>query len=96
MRQVTDRALALTHEALGVERCRAVGTVSARHQILCQLPDHDEYTRHWAHDPGVGDVEWDDVPVLDADMMRKAAADDRDYFMERSERFDTESGGSGS
>lgn len=61
--EITQRALSFTHEALGVERCTAVGVVASRN-VLCQLPDHDSSTSHWAHDPVMGDVTWVDVPRI--------------------------------
>jgi hypothetical protein len=60
---LTDGALRLLGATLGQTRCTAVGVVASRN-VLCQLPDHDGSTSHWAHDPVMGDVTWVDVPRI--------------------------------
>jgi hypothetical protein len=62
--EITQRALGMAHVSLGVTRCTAVGQATQTHNVLCQLPTHDESTYHWAYVPGVGDVEWRDTPRI--------------------------------
>lgn len=61
---LTDGALRLLGATLGQTRCTAVGQATQTHNVLCQLPTHDESTYHWAYVPGVGDVEWRDTPRI--------------------------------
>jgi hypothetical protein len=60
---LTDGALRLLGQTLRTERCRNVGVEKGRN-VVCQLPEHDDNTSHWAHDPVMGDVTWVDVPRI--------------------------------
>lgn len=89
-------SLRLLDEALSGPQCTAVADGPQGRSVMCQFGEHGSELDHRAVEPVTGkEVVWEVVPVVDPDMQRKAADDDRDYYGERSERFDEESGGSG-